>query len=103
MGRNREPVSELAVAVGARLRIVRLEAGRSQAWVADAIDVTQGSISNYEAGLRDIPVHLLLSALSALGHDPGRFFEGLPGLISATDGDTRSAAEAMRAVPLPAV
>ncbi len=91
------------MAVGARLRIVRIGAGRSQAWVADAIDVTQGSISNYEAGLRDIPVHLLLSALAALGHDPGRFFDGLPGLIIANHGDARSAAEAMRTSPLPAV
>jgi transcriptional regulator with XRE-family HTH domain len=82
VGRGREPISELAVAVGDRLRSVRRDAGRSQAWVAEAIEITQGSVSNYESGLRDIPVNLLLSALQALEYDAGQFFEDLPGLIS---------------------
>jgi transcriptional regulator with XRE-family HTH domain len=82
VSRGREPISELAVAVGDRLRSVRRDAGRSQAWLAEAIEITQGSISNYEAGLRDIPVNLLISALQALDYDVGRFFEDLPGLMS---------------------
>lgn len=93
--RRREPISELAVAVGERLRVIRRGAGRSQAWLAHAIGVTQGSISNYEAGLRDIPVNLLLTALEALEYDPGQFFDDLPGLITP-DGDIQTAVRDVR-------
>ena len=89
MSSGREPISDLAVAVGERLRMVRKEEGCSQAYLADAINVTQGSISNYEAGLRDIPVHLLLAALDALNYEPARFFEDVPGLLVSTDDSLR--------------
>lgn len=95
MGRRREPISELAVAVGERLRAIRRDADRSQAWLAEAIEITQGSISNYEAGLRDIPVNLLLSALAALEYDAGQFFDDLPGLISP-DGEIQAAVRDVR-------
>lgn len=91
MGRGREPISDLAIAVGARLRAVRRAAGCSQAHLAEAIHVTQGSVSNYEAGLRDIPVHLLLAALDTLQYEPAHFFEGIPGLLSARDDSLRAA------------
>lgn len=55
--------------IGARLRNLRLEAGRSQKELASTVSVTQASLSNYESGKRDLPLWLAVELAESLGHD----------------------------------
>lgn len=52
--------------VGVALRSRRLQRGLSQEELAFRVDVTQGSISNYELGRCDVPLTVLLRVCDAL-------------------------------------
>lgn len=66
MANRRIRSSTFRRALGQRLRARRLALSLSQEEVALETDVTQGSISNYEAGRSDIPFVVLLSLCRAL-------------------------------------
>lgn len=56
--------------LGSVLRERRLELGRTQAELACAIEVTQSSISNWEAGRTEPPLSLFLRLCDVLGVSP---------------------------------
>ena len=78
----RTPISEFAVAVGARLRDLRKRRGRSQRKLASLIGITQSAMSTYETGHRDVPVWVLLATLVELDCPAGQFFDGIPGFAA---------------------
>lgn len=61
VSRRRVLSGELRVTLGRSLRELRVRHRQSQEAVAWAADVTQGSISNYEAGRNEIPLSVLMS------------------------------------------
>lgn len=61
VSRRRVLSDELRMTLGQRLREVRISRRESQEAVAWAADVTQGSISNYEAGRNEVPLSVLMS------------------------------------------
>lgn len=61
ISRRRALSGELRVTLGRRLRELRVSHRESQEAVAWAADVTQGSISNYEAGRNEVPLSVLMS------------------------------------------
>ena len=63
------------------MRELRTLGGYSQTEVATYVGVTQGSISNYEAGKRDIPMWVLLATIEQLDCSPSQFFDGVPELL----------------------
>ena len=85
MPSRRPPVSGLAHALGARLREVRRTRSVSQQAAARAAGLTQGSISNYEHGLRDIAVVDLLTILDELHVSLAEFMAGVPDLLVLED------------------
>lgn len=58
---------EFTVPVGERIRALRVAQGWSQRALADYALITQGSISNYERGKRDLPLSLAAEFADALG------------------------------------
>lgn len=66
--------------VGGALRRRRLELGLSQEALAWSVEVTQGSISNYELGRSDIPLSVLVRVCEALEIDPVRVVPPLAAL-----------------------
>lgn len=69
MASRRRRSAQFRKALGERLRARRIELSRSQEGIALESEVTQGSISNYEAGRSDISVVVLLSICQALQVD----------------------------------
>ncbi len=63
--------------LGERLRSLRIALNLSQEEVGFAADVTQGSISNYENGISEIPLSVLIEICSSLDVRP---FELIPDL-----------------------
>lgn len=61
--------------VGERIKKAREEAAYTQAKLSDLVGLTPSAIANYEAGIRQIPVHILLDIASCLGK-PLDFFLG---------------------------
>ncbi len=57
--------------LGAWLRSSRQQRGLSQEQLAWEADITQASVSNYEAGRHEIPVSIFVALCRALGMDPG--------------------------------
>lgn len=71
----------LAKAVGLHLRAVREERGASQTDVAEAAGVTQGALSNYERGIRNVRAVTLLAILDFLECAPADFFGRLEAFV----------------------
>lgn len=64
-----EPHDELATArdiIGRQVKIWRLRRHLSQEGLARAVGVNQASISNYEAGKRDLPVSTMIRIVEVL-------------------------------------
>jgi transcriptional regulator with XRE-family HTH domain len=57
----------LDVAIGARLRVRRQEAGRSQQWLGDCLQVSFQQLQKYEQGTNRISAATLVRAARALG------------------------------------
>jgi len=79
MGRSPSSVDKH---VGARLRAARLEAGKSQTEVADALGITFQQVQKYEKGTNRISAGTL-HELSRLFDVPVQFFfDGMDGAVS---------------------
>lgn len=62
------------VAVGARLRGLRIAIGKTQQWLADEIGVTFQQVQKYERGFNRISASRLVHISRALGCSPASFF-----------------------------
>ncbi len=58
--------SALASAVGHRIREWRLRRGMTQSALAHHAGITQGALSNYEMGRRDVPLSTVLAIAGGL-------------------------------------
>lgn len=77
--------------LGEWLRTSRQQRGLSQEQLAWEADITQASISNYEAGRHEIPVSIFVALCRALGMDPGELLHILTDRhIRAVDGPMRT-------------
>ena len=95
MSRRRPLESGFAQAVGARLRELRQARKVSQQRLADAAGLSQGSISNYEYGVRDIAVVSLLAILDYMEVSVGEFFAGVPALLVLRESEDVDIARAL--------
>lgn len=75
---------ELRVTLGRRVRELRVRHQQSQEAVAWAADVTQGSISNYEAGRNEIPLSVLISICEYFHTPLSEIFPKATGLSEMT-------------------
>jgi transcriptional regulator with XRE-family HTH domain len=66
MGRDDAPPETAREAIGRQVRIWRLRRHVSQAGLAQAAGINQASISNYEAGKRELRVSTLIRIADAL-------------------------------------
>ena len=66
---------EIEVAIGARIRGVRIAAGMSQAALGEALGVTFQQIQKYERGKDRVAASTLQVLAAALGVHPGSFFD----------------------------
>ncbi len=87
MPKSKPPKSALVRSVGARLREIRLLRKVSQQRVAEAVGLSQGSLSLYESGARDISVVNLLTILDELEVSVVEFFAGVPAFAVLKDSD----------------
>ena len=85
MRTRRTPANGLSQAVGERLREVRRTRSVSQQAAARVAGLTQGSISNYEHGLRDIAVVDLLTILGELHVSLAEFMAEVPAFLVLED------------------
>jgi transcriptional regulator with XRE-family HTH domain len=60
----------------------------TQTRLAETVGIGQGTLSNYENGVRDIPVRTLLALLEALGVGVGEFAVGVPDLLVLEDSES---------------
>ena len=67
---------EIEVAIGARLKTLRLAADMSQTALGEAIGVSFQQIQKYERGKDRVAASTLQVLAGALGVHPGSFFEG---------------------------
>ena len=67
---------EAEVAIGARLRALRVAAGMSQTTLGEVIGITFQQIQKYEKGKDRIAASTLQVLAAALNVHPGSFFEG---------------------------
>ncbi|MHC1558192.1 helix-turn-helix domain-containing protein [Actinomycetospora sp. C-140] len=65
-----EALSEFYRRLGRRVRDARIEAGLSQAALADALQLTRSSVANLEGGRQRIQAHTLVTLAKALAVDP---------------------------------
>jgi len=70
-----EALSDYYKAIGDKLRLAREERGHTLAQIGTAVKLTPSAISNYESGIRQIPVHILITLSTVLGK-PLQFFLG---------------------------
>lgn len=63
--------------VGQALRGYRLERGFTQAEIAWRSGITQGALSNYENGKRDVPLPALIAVCRVLGLYPAQIVPAL--------------------------
>ncbi len=84
VSRRRVLSGELRVTLGRRLRELRVRHRESQEAVAWAADVTQGSISNYEAGRNEIPLSVLMSICEYFHTPLSEIFPKAAGLLEMT-------------------
>ena len=66
---------EAEVAIGARLRALRVAAGMSQTTLGEVIGITFQQIQKYEKGKDRIAASTLQVLAAALGVHPGSFFD----------------------------
>lgn len=61
--------------VSRNLKKIREKAGFTQSQIADYIKIGRSAYSNYEAGLREVPVDVIESVAKLFGCDPLVLFE----------------------------
>jgi transcriptional regulator with XRE-family HTH domain len=79
-------------AVGKRIREWRLTRKLQQAQVARVAGITQGALSNYENGKRDVPLSTLLGVTAALNVSIGDLL-GVPEVLVMRDSPLGRAVE----------
>ena len=67
---------EIEIAIGARLRALRIAAGMSQGTLGQVIGVSFQQIQKYEKGKDRVAASTLQVLAAALGVHPGSFFDG---------------------------
>ena len=82
---------EAEVAIGARLRALRVAAGMSQSTLAEVIGVSFQQIQKYEKGKDRVSASTLQVLAAALNVHPGSFFDGEMPSPSGDVPDVRSA------------
>jgi transcriptional regulator with XRE-family HTH domain len=65
--------------VGHRVKIARLETGRSLAWLADEIGVSKNQLMKFEGGDNRLTCGRLYDIANALDRSPAWFFADIPG------------------------
>lgn len=65
-----EALSEFYRRLGRRVRDARIEAGLSQAALADELQLTRSSVANLEGGRQRIQAHTLVTLAKALAVEP---------------------------------
>ena len=75
--------------VGSRVRVRRQALGKSQTWLADAVDLTFQQIQKYEKGTNRIGSSRLQQFASLLDVPISYFFEGAPGASSRGDASAK--------------
>ncbi len=84
--------------IGRRIREWRQRRGLSQIEVATIAGITQGSLSNYELGKRDVPLSTLLGIVAALDIGVGELL-GIPQIVVVRDSRLGRAIERLVANP----
>ena len=79
--------SALPQAVGSRLREIRLARKVSQKRLAEVAGKTQGAVSNYENGVRDIALVNLIAMLDDIDVSLAEFMAGVPEFLVLEDAD----------------
>jgi transcriptional regulator with XRE-family HTH domain len=82
---------EIEVAIGARLKILRLAAGLSQNALGEAIGITFQQIQKYEKGQDRVAASTLQVLAGVLKVHPGSFFDGEMTTPTGDDPDVRTA------------
>lgn len=65
--------------VGARIRLRRMQLGRSQEWLGDALNLTFQQVQKYEKGANRVGGSRMQQIANALEVTPAYFFEGQGG------------------------
>jgi transcriptional regulator with XRE-family HTH domain len=73
--------SEAATSAGERLREWRIRRERTQREVADHAGITQGALSNYETGKRELPLYTALAVAAALDITIGDILDDVDDVI----------------------
>lgn len=71
------PISPAAAEFGARVRVRRLELGKSQEQLAADSGLHWSFLGQVERGRRNLTLHNILKVAAALGVDPGDLLRGL--------------------------
>jgi transcriptional regulator with XRE-family HTH domain len=99
MARKRNP--ELARAIGARARQLRLSAALTQERLGERLDVQPEAISRFENGGGGLSVSTLLDMANALGVPLSRFFEEPEASASGDGAEERALLDQWRKLPEP--
>ena len=73
------------LAIGRKIRLIRLYRGLKQSFVAQKIGICQTALSNIEAGRSHITLKNLFKLRVVLGCDMADFFGDIPGTNPATN------------------
>ena len=71
------------VHVGRQITTIRIHSDFSQQRLAEKIGITYQQLQKYESGRNRVSASMLYEIGTALGVPAGRFFEGLPGNVTA--------------------
>jgi transcriptional regulator with XRE-family HTH domain len=75
--------------VGARVRLARMEMGKSQEWLGDQLGLTFQQVQKYEKGTNRIGSSRMVQIAKALNRPVAWFFEGTgPDVVKHQGGDT---------------
>lgn len=66
---------EIINILGGNLKKIREKAGFTQSQIADYIKIGRSAYSNYEAGLREVPIDVLERVAKLFGCEPSVLFE----------------------------
>jgi transcriptional regulator with XRE-family HTH domain len=84
-GRGHRTQDKTLTEIGGRLREWRRYRRRSQIEVAEAVGITQASLSNYERGKRDAPISTLLAIADTLNVQIADLVEAAPPSVEEED------------------
>lgn len=80
------------VHIGSRIRLRRMQANRTQEWLAGKLGLTFQQVQKYEKGINRVGGSRMQEIANALERPVGWFFEGAPGVSDAIGDPARDAA-----------